>query len=252
MVPLRRSAKRSGESGQAAVEAALTLPLTIFIILGTLQLFLMLQGRILAEYAAFRATRAGSLNHGDCEAMQHAAILALLPSFNSYMGGTGGGSPAQKLASAFDKRKGNKYDKQDGVSGDIVWLVRESPKKSAVTGSEDQDFDQGRLMRLETRLVFFFPLRVPVMNAIISRMALASMGWKDYRGHNPLMPTQNDAGWTMQDDAGLEEDIKGEVLGRFNKKHYVLPIHATGSMRMMTPARSMYFKKQNCSAPESL
>ena len=33
------------------MESALTLPLTVFLMLGTLQLFLMLQGRIMAEYA---------------------------------------------------------------------------------------------------------------------------------------------------------------------------------------------------------
>ncbi|HLM44600.1 MAG TPA: TadE family protein, partial [Myxococcaceae bacterium] len=72
----RRPATRRAERGQAAVESALTLPLTVFLMLGTLQLFLMLQGRIMAEYAAFRAVRAGSVRHGDCQAMTHAAILA--------------------------------------------------------------------------------------------------------------------------------------------------------------------------------
>jgi hypothetical protein len=42
-----------GQVGQAAVEAALTMPLMLFMILGTLQLFMMLQGRLLAEHAAF-------------------------------------------------------------------------------------------------------------------------------------------------------------------------------------------------------
>jgi hypothetical protein len=69
-----------GERGQAAVEAALTLPLTIFLILGSLQLFMMLQGRIMSEYAAFEAVRAGSRYHGDCKPMTHAVLAALLPS----------------------------------------------------------------------------------------------------------------------------------------------------------------------------
>ena len=43
------------------MEAALTLPLVVFLILGTLQLFMMLQGRIMAEYAVFKAVRAGSV-----------------------------------------------------------------------------------------------------------------------------------------------------------------------------------------------
>ena len=53
------------------------MPLTIFLILGTLQLFMMLQGRIMAEYAAFAAVRAGSRQHGDCKPMVHAALAGL-------------------------------------------------------------------------------------------------------------------------------------------------------------------------------
>ena len=42
------------------METALTLPLTLFLMLGTLQLFLMLQARVLTEYAVFRAVRVGT------------------------------------------------------------------------------------------------------------------------------------------------------------------------------------------------
>ena len=53
--------QRRRESGQAAVETALTMPLLIFLVLGTTQLFRLLQARILAQVAAYRAVRAGSL-----------------------------------------------------------------------------------------------------------------------------------------------------------------------------------------------
>ncbi|XXF78532.1 pilus assembly protein [Myxococcaceae bacterium GXIMD 01537] len=250
MVHERSPARARHESGQAAVEAALTLPLTVFLILGTIQLFLMLQGRILAEYAAFRATRAGSLNHGDCQAMEHAAILALLPSFHSYMGGSGG-NPAQKLATAFSRRKNNQYASQDGVSGTIVWIVRDSPRKGSVPSVEDRDFDQGGgPMRLETRLVYFFPMRIPFANWLISRISLARWGWLPYEGTNPLMVAQ-----TTRFESGsstLEGAIRGEVMSRYNRKQYIIPIHASGSMRMMTPARKKFFQQQNCTAPETL
>lgn len=241
-----KSARRNRESGQAAVESALTLPLTVFLVLGTLQLFLMLQGRIMAEYAAFRATRAGSLAHGNCVPMQHAAILALLPSFHSYMG-SGMGRPAQRLAEAFAVRKNNRYFyPQDGQTGEILWLVRESPLKSQVPSGEDQAFDQGGgPMRMETRLVYFFPLKVPFANWVISRVVLATWGWMPYSGVNPLMPMQQVT--YKSGSVSLEGAIRSEVLGRFARGEYVLPIHASGSMRMMTPARRTYFKQQNCS-----
>jgi hypothetical protein len=247
MLPLRRSAKPSRESGQAAVEAALTLPLMIFLIIGTLQLFLMLQGRIMAEYAAFRATRAGSLSHGNCVPMQHAAILSLLPSFHSFMGGPGG-RPSVKLATAFRLRSNNRYSmlQDGGYRGDIVWIARARPLMNQVPGPEDREFDSRTApMRLETRLVYFFPLKIPVVNWLISQMVLASWGWRPYSGVNPLMVNQN---ITYESGSiALEGAIRNEVISRYARREYVLPIHASGSMRMMTPARRMYFQQQNCS-----
>ena len=72
--------------GQAAVETALVMPLLVFLLLGTLQLFLVLQARVLAEYAVFRATRSGSVGYGSCTRMRQAALLALLPSYETFLG----------------------------------------------------------------------------------------------------------------------------------------------------------------------
>ncbi len=255
------SSRCVGQSGQAAVEAALTLPLTVFLILGILQLFLMLQARVMAEYAAFRATRAGSVRHGDCEAMTDAAILALLPTFHSYLGKNGmGGSPGKKLGLAFELRKGNVYKPGlDGNhSGSIVWIIRESPR--GFTANEDKDFDEPRdaaqndAMRLETRLVFWFPLKIPFANWVISRMMLSYWGYMDYTAQNPLMLTQK-ANWTAStvNTMTLEAAIQGELLSRVASQQYVIPIHASASLRMMTPAQGQYFTTQNCPpAPETL
>src|SRR5687768_1168071 len=93
----------SAESGQAAVEAAISLPLTLFMVLGALQLFMMLQGRILAHYALARATRVGSVQHGECTPMTHTAIAALMPSYSTFLGSaTPGTSRAEKLANGFE------------------------------------------------------------------------------------------------------------------------------------------------------
>ena len=254
-----------GQSGQAAVEAALTMPLTIFLILGTLQLFMMLQGRIMAEYAAFAAVRAGSRQHGDCKPMVHAALAGLLPSVISFTGGAGGGGSAgKKFAEAWKKRIGSpsnpdpKY--QDGKhDGPVFWLVRESPKPGDFQGKEDLAFDTpegdgDHAMRLEVRLVYWYRLRIPFADWVMSRMFLAHLGIKDYTSGNPLIVTQKDAGWTKEGKAvSLDSSIRSELSSRVNKGQYVFPIHATYGMRMMTPARRSNFQKQNCaSAPESL
>src|SRR5687767_10161202 len=100
---------RPRDSGQAAVEAALTLPLTVFLFLAMLQMFLLAQGRVLAQLGAYRATRVGSTNHGHCGRMVHAALLTVMPAVDSYLGG-GSGTPGDKLAAAFAKRRFNTYD----------------------------------------------------------------------------------------------------------------------------------------------
>ena len=62
-----------------AVEAALVMPLFVFLILGILQLGLTSQARVMAKYAAYRAARVGALHHADPNAIQAAAIFHLLP-----------------------------------------------------------------------------------------------------------------------------------------------------------------------------
>jgi len=259
---------RGGESGQAAVEAALTLPLTVFLILGTIQLFMMLQGRIMAEYAAFEAVRAGSRHHGDCVPMMHAGLAALLPNIVPYLGrGTGGGSPAQKLATAWRERIGSpnnpdpKFASIDGsnAGGTIFWLVREQPLTNRVPSPEDVDFDapqnNGGGMRLEVRLIYWFPLKIPFADWVMSRMFLAHFGLQDYNFTNPLNPAEKYAGWTSVNGPPirLDADIRNEFQSRVMSGKYVFPIQATYGMRMMTPARREFFQQQNCApAPQSL
>src|SRR5207244_3103185 len=123
-----RSGVRGGEArmrrarGQAAVETALTLPLFLFMILGTLQLFLMLQARLMAEHAVFAATRTGALSSGRCTRMKHAALLTLLPTFVPV------DSPV-KVSDAFGARVGNHYvpASDSNHDGEILWLFREVP-----------------------------------------------------------------------------------------------------------------------------
>jgi hypothetical protein len=51
----------------------------------------------------------------------------------------------------------------------------------------------------------------------------------------------------------LEQAIVDELLLRLARKEYVLPIHATASIRMMTPVQGRYFLTKNCPpAPETL
>ena len=67
------------ESGQAAVESALVMPLMVFLCLGIIQLTMIEHARIMTDYAAYNAARAGIVWNGNNERMHDAAIFSLLP-----------------------------------------------------------------------------------------------------------------------------------------------------------------------------
>jgi hypothetical protein len=71
--------KESRESGQAAVESAIVMPLMVFLCLGIIQLTMIEQAKIMTEYAAFNAARAGIVWNGNNERMHDAALFSLLP-----------------------------------------------------------------------------------------------------------------------------------------------------------------------------
>lgn len=75
MFPRRKRA----EPGQVAVETAITVPMMIFFVLGTIQLGMVHQAQLMTEYAAYRAARSAIVNNGDCDRMRHSAYIALTP-----------------------------------------------------------------------------------------------------------------------------------------------------------------------------
>jgi len=246
----------SKQSGQAAVEAALTLPLVVFLVLGTLQLFMMLQARILAQVAVYRAVRAGSLNHGDCLPMMHAAMVTMLPSIVRT------DSP-QILAEAFRLRRDNEYRVMSSYgnlfNGPMVEIVRDSPDPAwvnSLAGNEDLLFDQPTdndaaldNRTLEIRMVAWYYMRIPFANWVMSRMFLAHFGLRNYTATNPLMPAQKRSDWWNDEAPPLgPNDWPGGALDErmvtwSNRGHFVFPIQVHAAMRMMTPVMADNFSR---------
>mgnify|MGYP007112208698 CR=1 FL=1 len=227
------------------------MPLALFMVLGTMQLFMLLQGRLFAEHAAYMAARVGSVRHGHCDAMRDAAIVALLPSFSSYLGsGTHGNSPEEKLATAYGLRRTNRYHAtlDDGHTGDIVWLFRPSPRfaeLNATTARPEDTFDDPDRggYTLEVRAVYWFPLRVPFANWVMTAMFRAWLGVAAYTNQNPLMPAQA-ARWQV--GTPRLGALQAEFSSRTGAGEYVFPVTGTAAMRMMTPPRPANFNPQNC------
>jgi hypothetical protein len=249
------SAPRSRQAGQAAVESALALPLAVFLVLGIIQLFMLLQARIMAQYAVYKAVRAGSLNYGDCDRMKQAAVASLLPTITAT-------DSALKLGNAFYLRYGNGNTNRyapaldGGHNGQIVEIVREQPSLAGVAGFEDYDFDSPRgtaaIQRLEIRMIYWYRLRIPFADWVISKMLLAYFGIQPYSGPvNPLMVAEN-ANWVGQATL-LDEGWPGGRLGLSMASwagagHYLVPIRVTAAMRMMTPPKRAFFAS-GCPVP---
>lgn len=248
----------SGEKGQAAVEAAIVLPLTLFLILGTLQLSLLQQSRIAAQYASFQAARTGSVHHGACKPMTDAALLSVLSNFHSFIGDTTlAGSPAQKLGGAFGRVRDNHYGgfrwgtwRSPGTSQEaIVWIVREGrlPTVRDVVAF-DQPLDGGPPLRMEVRLVYWAPLRIPFADWVYARIAAARMVGMASPENDPLVPTRHSgANWAAAGHR-LDAKVAAEFSRRIGAAHYVFPITVSATMRMMTPPSLSEFAQNECPA----
>lgn len=213
----------------------MTLPLTVFLLLGVLQLFQLLQARVLAEYAVFRAVRVGSTNHAQCRPMMDAALLTLLPAFRTFMGRNSGGTPGAQLAQEFQKHGSNanySYDdpyamgtmRTGTMRGSIMLMERWFTQPTGLAG--ELDFDEpGRLQRLTVRLTFWYPMRIPFANWVISKMVLG------YNSANPLMTPQKNVSWQRVGMNGMAATIQARAANG----ELVMPVQAEYSMRMMSP-----------------
>lgn len=244
--PTASGLRRRLDRGQAAVETALTLPLTIFLILGTLQLFMAQHGRIMAQLAAYKAVRSGTVRNASCKAMTHAAIATLLPSFTRVLKDPSGGTPGERMANAFRRRSRNVYQECDvrtsAACGTpsagreaIVWVDARTNRDFSISGTgDDHDFDNlsaGGYV-LIVRLTYFYPLTIPFADWVIHRLILAPAAASTFNALViPAVETQNGA------FQSTDANIVTELRDRRSRNHLALPIVVTAAMRMMTPPR---------------
>jgi hypothetical protein len=234
------------QSGQAAVEFAILLPLLMFMLLGSLQLFLLGQARIMAQYAVSRATRMGSINHANCNAMIKPALMVVLPSITSRFASAA--SPGAEYANQVRARLNNRYlPGRDGERrGPIVWIDRIQPLRAEIGPDEEEIWNlappagPGRI--LEVRMIFWAPLKIPFANWVIARMALAHWNLRPLNSADPLAPTKRNANWVAMSN-GPAANIKAELERTYDAGEYVFPVETTYAMRMMSPVR---MRQQNC------
>jgi hypothetical protein len=255
---MRHSPPPSRESGQAAVEAALVVPMMVFLVLGIIQLTMMHHARLMTEYAAYRAARAGIVNHGHCEIMGDAALVALLPTLGPpKSGGTPGrtDTPAHAIG-LYNMYKGLKFLNLNHAPG-LPYLRLEvlNPRRSQLNSlfssygikNQEIDFDDVRndtviaANLLTVRLTYHYEMRVPFANRFIHAW------WIGYQYLNSLSLLSDGIQFDNRRIAGQHETDALEAQALLSggdtakiaglalaAKTYVIPVVATYSMRMQS------------------
>lgn len=241
------------------VEAAFILPAMIFLLLMTIQLTQLQQARIMVEYAAFTAARAGIVKNGDNGPsngfdgpMHDAAVLAVLPTF----GRTDSFTQLGKTLLRF--RAEDVVLKPLGLSQVRVYVL--SPTKADFSSfgqhlnGQEIDFDDVRpaaadatLLSLQVR--YLYEMKVPFANRMIQTIWMAAKAgvlknWQGSDWTGPKLGGQAGvdavpvsrglaAGRTVPD--GTPEGIRlaGLVAAGAANRFY-LPVEAWYTMRMQS------------------
>jgi hypothetical protein len=250
---------RRGEEGQAVVEAAIVLPAMIFLLLVTIQLTQLQQARIMVEYAAFTAARAGIVMNGNNGSsngfdgpMHEAAAMAVLPTF----GRTDSWTEFGKTLLRFKAQEA--VLKPLGLSQVRVFVLNPTAQTFSTYGAhlngQEIDFDDVRpgatdatLLSLQVR--YLYEMRVPFANKLIQTIWMASKvgvlrGWQGWDLASPRMGSQRGpdavalsrgaaAARTIPD--GTPEGIRlAGLVAAGAANRYYLPVEAWYTMRMQS------------------
>ncbi|AKQ69286.1 Pilus biogenesis protein, TadE family [Myxococcus hansupus] len=256
--------RRRRQSGQVAVESALIIPMMVFIVLGTIQLGMVHHARLMTEYGAYRAARAGIVNHGDCNIMRKATLTALLPTLaplngvksrvdtldftkdvhEEYLGTLFTGPFENTFVPIFPKYASGglplfRLEVVNPRLGDLDNLF-------AVYGAHMQarevDYDDVRDDRiveanlLSIRLTYFYEMRIPFANWQLHSFYMGREYLDQLRGlqfENQRVGGQSATTYLEQRGAARSLDHR-RVSTLAGQRTYVMPLVATWSMRMQS------------------
>lgn len=230
------------------VESAIVLPMTVFMILGLIQLGLLQQGRTMGKFAAYKAVRAGAIHNASPKVMTNAALAVLLPVVG-YKAGGGGEAynrtrDSSDLKSAWDRMKDNEH--KDGDSLKVV-DVRVCNPTSETLGGDSVDFDDPAIMnaagswqqldkgKLSVQVTFNYRLVIPFVNMVIWNITRADQVSTQLLQVTRLGTDKNgqiQGIRKINSTKTTSDDSKIDDLGKNGK--YFLPIRAAFAMRMQS------------------
>lgn len=202
------------------MESAIALPLSLFVILGILQVAMMQQARMLADYAAYKGARAGSVGRLECDTINKAEIAALVPTLGR-----------ADSASAW-KNTYNKYSNNRRNGLPVVF------NEFKVSGGGSPSFDtpltgNAAPAKLHLQVHYFYELEIPFANWVIARYFLAERGLESWANMvdpiNPVARTETPQHIASTADATIAQQY-------FSSGHFVVPLRASWSFRMFSAA----------------
>ena len=222
------------DSGQAALETALILPLQLFTLLGAIQLSMAYQARLVAEYAAFKTARSASLYRTDCRHMTDAALMALLPTVSGHFPPGAVTSAQQRYVALGNLLLSSGNRPPNNPPGSATPLTVIDFRVTDFRPEFDEQLDPGdRPMKVHVRLAYFYEYRVPFANWIISRFWLQSeSGIQLAQGIDPIMPARNHRSEPLT--PFLDPSLTGIAQSAIANRYFTVPIVTTFSLRMMS------------------
>lgn len=169
------------ESAQAMVETAIVCPMVIFFMLGVIQLGMMQQARLMVEYAAFNAARAGSVWNMSQWHMHRAAELSLVPTRPAFpiAGGVVGSSTTGNVTGRIENFGNLAASYAETVVANMLPMFGDkrlihidilNPTEVHFSDKEELDFDDPGLRhqtQLSIRLTYFYRMKIPFANWVI-------------------------------------------------------------------------------------
>jgi hypothetical protein len=234
------------ETGQAAVESALTIPMMVFALLGILQVVMGYHARILNEYAAFKVARAASVYRATCRdgngrsVLTNAALMALLPSMGSSVAcpwsetQSASGSPdltscTKQKYSAIARDVLNKNRTRVGTP---IVLVKYYVTNQLAVPKFDLPLTGGTPMKVHVKLAYFYEYRIPVVNWMLAKYWLAMQTGVAWASRDPIMLT------TEANQPPVSSTMDSEILSwarvAIQRGYMTTPIVSSFTMRMMS------------------
>jgi hypothetical protein len=243
--------RHSRESGQAAVETAIVMPLFLFIFLGLLQLGLAHQARLLTRYAAYKATRAGAIHRANKKVMTNAALGVLVP-----ITATVGDGLMRKAGSIGDYAGAwavTQLNLQD-MAIPIVETTICNPTSDQINA--DSDFDDPRVAsaaagdwkgfqrtRLHVQTTFYYRLVIPFANGILFWAAAGVDGSRKETFSTLRLQSKNHD--DSMDKWNGKRGRLAKVLAAAEGGKYYLPIRANYAMRLQSNVKAGELPAQN-------